>query len=143
MGTIGSIVSPVILFDGVCNLCNQSVQFVIRHDRDSKFRFSALQSDFGKAELAKHNLSTEKLLSVVLLVGDKVYDRSRAALEVARRLDGLWPLLYVFVIVPPFIRNFVYDWIANNRYRWFGRTDECMLPTPELRARFIEVPPLL
>jgi predicted DCC family thiol-disulfide oxidoreductase YuxK len=128
---------PIILFDGVCNLCNQSVQFVIRHDPNSRFRFAALQSDFGRSELTKHQLDSEKLLSIVLLIGDKVYDRSRAALEIARRLDGLMPLMYVFVIVPPFIRNFVYDWIARNRYKWFGKVDECMIPTPELRARFI------
>jgi predicted DCC family thiol-disulfide oxidoreductase YuxK len=128
---------PIILFDGVCNLCNQSVQFVIRHDPNSRFRFAALQSDFGRSELTKHQLDSDKLLSIVLLIGDKVYDRSRAALEIARRLDGLMPLMYVFVIVPPFIRNFVYDWIARNRYKWFGKIDECMIPTPELRARFI------
>jgi len=137
MGSPDPISSPTILFDGVCNLCTQSVQFVIRHDPDSKFRFAALQSDFGQAQLAKHKVNTEKLLSVILLTDNKVYDRSRAALEIARRLNGLWPLLYVFVIVPPFIRNFVYDWISANRYRWFGKTNECMIPTPDLKARFI------
>lgn len=137
MGAPGSIESPTILFDGVCNLCNQSVQFVIKHDPSSRFRFAALQSEFGQAQLAKHSFNKEELTSIVLLVGDKVYDRSRAALEIARRLNGLWPLLYLFVIVPPFIRNFFYNWISRNRYRWFGKTDECMLPTPELRARFI------
>lgn len=137
MDTPDPISNPVILFDGVCNLCNQSVQFVIRHDPRSKFRFAALQSDFGQKVLREHHIDTEKLLSVVLVIGNRqVYDRSRAALEIARRLNGLWPLFYVFVIVPPFIRNFVYDWIARNRYRWFGRTDECMIPTPELKSRF-------
>jgi predicted DCC family thiol-disulfide oxidoreductase YuxK len=137
MGTPDPINNPVILFDGVCNLCNQSVQFVIRHDPRSNFRFAALQSDFGQSVLREHHLHDEELLSVVLLTGTRVYERSRAALEIARRLNGLWPLMYVFVIVPPFIRDLVYDWIARNRYRWFGRRDECMIPTPELRARFI------
>ena len=137
MGTPGAIEPPVILFDGVCNLCNQSVQFVIRHDPASRFRFAALQSEFGQSQLDRYHFDKNQLLSVVLVINGKSYDRSSAALEIARRLDGLWPLLYVFVIVPPFIRNFVYDWISRNRYRWFGRTDECMIPTPELKARFI------
>jgi predicted DCC family thiol-disulfide oxidoreductase YuxK len=136
MGTPDPI-KPVILFDGVCNLCNQSVQFVINHDPAAKFNFAALQSPFGQSQLTKHNFDKEEFTSIILVMGDKVYDRSRAALEIAKRLSGLWPLMYAFVIVPPFIRNFVYDWISRNRYRWFGRTDECMLPTPELRARFI------
>lgn len=137
MGSPGTIESPIILFDGVCNLCNHSVQFVINHDPRSQFRFAALQSPTGQALLEKHHFNKEKLLSVVLVIEGKAYDRSRAALEIARRLSGLWPLMYAFVIVPPFIRNFVYDWISKNRYRWFGRTEECMIPTPELKARFI------
>lgn len=137
MGAPGAIDKPVILFDGVCNLCNASVQFVINHDPQSQFRFAALQSTFGQSQLDKHKFDKERLLSVVLLIGDKAYDRSRAALEIAKRLSGLWPLLYAFIIVPPFIRDFVYNWISQNRYRWFGRTDECMIPTPELKARFI------
>ncbi|MEJ0032242.1 MAG: thiol-disulfide oxidoreductase DCC family protein [Bacteroidota bacterium] len=128
--------SPIILFDGVCNLCNQSIQFVIRHDPKSKFRFAALQSDFGQKQLREHHFNSEDFVSVILLVDNRVYDRSRAALEIARRLNGLWPLFYVFVIVPPFVRNFVYDWISRNRYKWFGRKDACMIPTPELKSRF-------
>src|ERR1700748_2043340 len=119
MGTPGPINEPVILFDGVCNLCNQSVQFVINHDPKSKFRFAALQSDFGYQKLREYHKETDNLVSVVLLINNKFYERSRAALEIARRLNGAWPLLYAFVIVPPFIRNFVYDWIASNRYKWF------------------------
>jgi predicted DCC family thiol-disulfide oxidoreductase YuxK len=139
MGALNTIDSPVILFDGVCNLCNQSVQFVIKHDPSSRFRFAALQSKFGQEQLQKFNFDKDQLHSVVLISKGKAYDRSRAALEIARKLNGLWPLLYMFVIVPPFIRNFFYDWISSNRYRWFGRTDECMLPTPELKARFINI----
>jgi predicted DCC family thiol-disulfide oxidoreductase YuxK len=136
MGTPGTIDPPLILFDGVCNLCNSSVQFVIRHDHRARFRFAALQSPIGQAILGKHNFSKEKLLSVIFVVDGKAYDRSRAALEIARRLNGLWPLMYVFIIIPPFIRNFVYDWISTNRYKWFGKKDECMIPTPELKSRF-------
>lgn len=130
---------PIILFDGVCNLCNSSVQFVIRNDKRGIFRFSPLQSAFGQAHLNPN--SKEKLLSVILLVNGKTYERSRAALEIAKRLGGLWPLTYVFIIVPPFIRDFLYDWVSKNRYRWFGRTEECMIPTPELKSRFITFAP--
>jgi predicted DCC family thiol-disulfide oxidoreductase YuxK len=128
---------PVILFDGVCNLCNASVQFIINRDPKAKFRFTSLQSDAGQIILKKFNLSAEKLYSVIVVDQDNVYDRSRAALEIARRLSGLWPLLYGFILVPPFIRNFVYDWISRNRYRWFGVRQECMMPTPNMKARFI------
>lgn len=137
MGSNSSLGNPTILFDGVCNLCNSSVQFVIKHDPKGKFRFSALQSEFGQEQLKKNGVDPSQLLSVVLLVDGHWFERSRAALEIARRLSGLWPLLYVFVIVPPFIRNAVYDWIARNRYRWFGRQEACMIPTPDLKARFL------
>lgn len=128
---------PVILFDGVCNLCNASVQFIINRDPSAKFRFTSLQSQAGQTLLTKFNLSAENLYSVIVVDQDKVYDRSRAALEIARRLNGLWPMLYGFIIVPPFIRNFVYDWISRNRYRWFGVRQECMMPTPNMKSRFI------
>jgi predicted DCC family thiol-disulfide oxidoreductase YuxK len=128
---------PVILFDGVCNLCNASVQFIINRDPKAKFRFASLQSETGQSLLKKFNLSAEKLYSVMVVDQDKVYDRSRAALEIARRLSGLWPLLYGFIIVPPFIRNLVYDWISRNRYRWFGVRQACMMPSPDMKARFI------
>jgi predicted DCC family thiol-disulfide oxidoreductase YuxK len=137
MGSPGSIDHPVLLFDGVCNLCNSSVQFIINHDPQGRFRFAALQSEFGQKQLTLYNFHKEQLLSVILVINGKAYDRSRAVLEIARRLSGLWPLMYAFIIVPPFIRNFVYDWISGNRYRWFGKKDECMIPTPELTARFI------
>jgi predicted DCC family thiol-disulfide oxidoreductase YuxK len=137
MGSPGPVDHPVILFDGVCNLCNSSVQFIITHDPRGRFRFSALQSEFGQSQLTRYGLNKERLLSVVLLINNKAHDKSRAALEIARRLSGLWPLMYTFIIVPPFIRDFVYDWISKNRYKWFGRQDECMIPTPELRSRFI------
>jgi predicted DCC family thiol-disulfide oxidoreductase YuxK len=113
------------------------VQFIIGHDPKAIFRFTSLQSDSGQALLRKFNLPADQLYSVMLITHNQAYDRSRAALEIARRLSGLWPLMYTFIIVPPFIRNFIYDWISKNRYRWFGVRQECMMPTPEMKARFL------
>src|SRR5947207_1967890 len=121
--------NPIILFDGICNLCNSSVQFIIQNDPKSTFKFASLQSDAGKAILSQFSLSSDQLYSVLVIRKGHLYDRSRAALEIARQLKGLWPLLYAFIIVPPFIRNFIYDWISRNRYRWFGVRNECMMPT--------------
>ena len=96
-----------------------------------------MQSDAGRAMLSKYALPEGQLYSVMFIYNNTVYDKSRAALEIARRLNGLWPSMYVFIVVPPFIRDFVYDWISRNRYRWFGVRNECMLPTPEMKERFI------
>lgn len=138
MGTVDKIVpKQTILFDGVCNLCNSSVQFVIHRDPHRSFQFAALQSTSGKGLLQEHHLPEGNLYSVILIREGTVYQRSSAALQIARGLTGLWPLLYVFIIVPPLIRNAVYDWIASNRYRWFGEKNECMIPTPELKSRFL------
>ncbi len=132
----------VILFDGVCNLCNSSVNFVIDRDKAGRFKFSALQSREAAPYLGTcggHDLTSDGLLGSILLIeGDRCYNKSTAALRIARRLDGLWPLLYGFIIVPRFIRDAVYNWIAQNRYKWFGRLDACRLPTPELRQRFLD-----
>ena len=127
----------VILFDGVCNLCNSSIQFIIRHDKKARFKFASLQSDAGKNTLQRFNQSNKNLYSVLLIRGDQCFDRSRAALEIANKLDGLWPMLYLFILVPPFIRDFIYDWISRNRYKWFGVRNECMIPTPGLKSRFL------
>lgn len=129
--------SPIILFDGVCNLCNASVQFIIERDPTAVFRFSALQSDFGQSILAKNAVNTEGGDSVILVEGGKIYDRSTAALRIARRLSGGIKFLYVFIIIPRPIRDFVYKLIAKNRYRWFGKQDACWMPTKELKARFL------
>lgn len=137
MGTDHSLTHPVILFDGVCNLCNASVLFVIDRDPKAKFRFASLQSEYGQSQLTKFGLPTSELNSVMLIDKGELYQKSNAALEIARNLRGLWPLLYAFKIIPPFIRNAVYDWIARNRYRWYGKKDECMIPTLELKARFV------
>lgn len=126
----------VIFFDGVCNLCNGAVQFVIERDRKNYFKFAALQSDFAINKLSNYSLQVKQGDSFVLLENGKVYEQSTAALRVAKRLNGLWLLLYVFIIIPPFIRNWVYKFIARNRYKWFGRQETCWVPTPELRSRF-------
>jgi predicted DCC family thiol-disulfide oxidoreductase YuxK len=127
----------IVLFDGVCNLCNSSVQFVLKRDAADYFRFAALQSDTGQQLLQQSGLPTQHFSTFVFIKKGKYYTQSTAALKVAKRLNGLWPLLYAFIVVPPFIRNFFYRLIANNRYRWFGRQESCMIPTPELKAKFI------
>jgi len=128
---------PIILFDGVCNLCNGVVQFVIKHDAKKIFLFASLQSETGQAILKKHNLSTENFTSFILADGNKLYIKSSAALNIAKKLGGIFSLFYAFIIVPPFIRNAVYSWVANNRYKWFGKQESCWLPTPELQSRFL------
>lgn len=128
---------PILLFDGVCNLCNGFVQWVIRHDLNGKFRFAALQSDIGQTLLTQHHLDTSQLSTVVLIVDGRTYTHSDVALEIARILGGWWSFASIFKIIPPFIRNAIYNWIAKNRYRWFGEKDACMIPTPELRSRFL------
>lgn len=128
---------PVILFDGICNLCNNAVQFVLKHDKKKLFRFASLQSDFGKSILIKYGLPTDNFNSFVLILNGKAYTKSTAALSVAKMLSGPMKLLYGFIIVPAFIRNGVYNVIANNRYKWFGKKESCMLPSPDVAARFL------
>lgn len=127
---------PIVFFDGECNLCNGGVQFLIRHDREKKFLFGTLQSDRGKAILRQ--FSTAPPDSFILSYRGKSYIRSGAALRIFRELGGFWSLLYVFMIVPRFLRDGIYDCVARNRYRWFGKRSECMIPTPELKARFLD-----
>ncbi len=138
MGVTAAINNPVILFDGVCNLCSGSVQFVIKHDPNRRFRYASLQSEFGQRVLRQYGLPPDQLNSFILLENDRIYTKSTGALRVARQLNGLWPLLYACIIVPPFIRNAVYSYIANNRYRWFGKKEACWLPSPELKSLFID-----
>lgn len=128
----------VVLFDGVCNLCNNSVQFIIKRDKKRLFRFASLQGKAGQELLEKHHLPTDDFNSFVLIEGEKPYTRSAAALKIARHLGGGWRLLYSLMIIPRFIRDAVYNLIAKNRYKWFGKKDECMIPTPELRERFLD-----
>ena len=127
----------IILFDGVCNLCNGAVQYVIKRDKREVFKFASLQSDAAKALLSKSGLPEDHLESCVYISDDKVYTKSDAALRVAGKLSFPTKLLSGFIIVPRFIRDFFYDLIARNRYKMFGKKDECMLPTPELKGRFL------
>ena len=127
----------ILLFDGVCNLCNSSINFVIKHDNKDVFRFTALQEGPGKSYLAKYNIDPKNTDSIVLIENGKAYVKSSAALRAVKYLGGAWPLLYVFIIVPAFIRDVVYDYIAINRYKWYGKKDSCMIPTPELKAKFL------
>jgi predicted DCC family thiol-disulfide oxidoreductase YuxK len=127
----------IILFDGVCNLCNSAVQFAIKRDISGSFLFASLQSEEGLKILAEFHLPADEMNSFLLVENGKIYDRSTAALRVARKLKGLWKFLYGFIIVPKFIRDAIYNLVSKNRYRWFGKKDECMVPTPELKARFL------
>lgn len=144
MGTsdeIAGIPDNLILFDGVCNLCNASVNFVIDRDRKAKFSFASLQSEVGETLLRLNGGNHRELESVMLWKGGMLYKKSRAALEIARQLDGLWPALYFFRLFPSFLRDIVYDLVAANRYRWFGKKNECRLPEPGVRQRFVETLP--
>lgn len=127
----------IILFDGVCNLCNGFVQFIIKRDRKVIFKFAALQSDFGQAFLKSQNLNPLELKSIILIDHEQVYTQSTAALKIAKHLDGAWKLGFVFIIIPPFVRNGFYKIVAKYRYKWFGQKDQCMVPTAELKARFL------
>jgi predicted DCC family thiol-disulfide oxidoreductase YuxK len=128
----------IILFDGLCNLCSGSVQFIINRDSKKYFRFASLQSSFGNYKLHKFGLSANELYSIILIKDGRYLQKSNAALEIARNLDGVWPAFYIFKIVPRFLRDWVYDGIAKNRYSWFGKKDSCMIPTPELKSRFLD-----
>lgn len=130
---------PVVLFDGVCNLCNSSVQFIIDRDPKGTLRFASLQSEAAAKLLRQHDLTPpEGDPDSILLVEDgAVYSHSSAALRIARRLSGVWSVLYVFMLVPRPLRDLVYRFIARNRYRWFGKSEMCRVPTPELRERFL------
>lgn len=130
--------NKIILFDGVCNLCSSSVQFIIERDKEDQFQFASLQSDFAQKILLKNKLNTSTFDSIVLVENDKIYQKSGAALRIAKELEFPWNLLYVFMIVPYPIRDFVYGIIAKNRYKWFGKKESCWLPTPELRSKFLD-----
>ena len=126
----------IILFDGVCNLCNSSVQFVIQHDEKDIFRFVALESEVGKAIVQHIGIDITKTDSIILYEpGNAYYYKSTAALKIAKSLGGFWPIVCVFTIVPILIRDFVYDYIAKNRYKWYGKKESCMIPTLELKSK--------
>ena len=128
----------IVLFDGVCNLCNGAVNFIIDRDPRNRIRFASLQSDVGTELLQKHKIDPNDTDSIVLIEDGKASVRSTAALRIVRHLKGLWPALFVIVIVPRPLRDFVYRGIAKRRYKWFGRREACRIPTPEERYQFLE-----
>jgi predicted DCC family thiol-disulfide oxidoreductase YuxK len=131
-------IKPILLFDGVCTMCNSLVSFVIRRDPKRIFQFASLQSDTGQRLLQQAGLPTSQLNTFVLIEGNRYYTKSTAALHLFRRLGRLWTFLYLFIIVPRPLRDMVYHWIAKNRYKWFGKKEQCMLPTPDIKERFLD-----
>ncbi|WP_323191674.1 thiol-disulfide oxidoreductase DCC family protein [Halostella sp. PRR32] len=129
---------PVVLFDGVCDLCSGFVQFIVPRDPEATFRFAPLQSDVGKALLAEHDLPTDELESVVLIEGDDCYVKTDAVLRIATHLGGMYALLRPARIVPRSLRDRIYDFVAANRYRWFGEKDRCEIPDGDVRGRLLE-----
>jgi len=127
----------IILFDGLCTLCNRTVQFVIKRDPKVRFRFASLQSEVGKELLQRYDQPMD-LQTIILLEGGQAYHRSSAALRISRRLRGAWPLLYAFILLPPPLRDTMYNLVARNRYKWFGKQEQCMIPTPNDAKRFLE-----
>ena len=128
---------PIILFDGICNLCNSAVSFVIKRDKKSLIQFASLQTEPGKKLLEQFNLPTLSINSLILIEKGVMYTQSAAVLKICKHLNGLWPLFYCLIILPKFIRNGIYQWIATNRYQWFGKQEKCMVPRPELSDRFL------
>jgi predicted DCC family thiol-disulfide oxidoreductase YuxK len=128
--------NAIVLFDGVCNFCNSSINFIIKRDRKGYFKFAPLQSEIAQKLVGDKTKSMPE--SVILIESGHTYDRSSAALRIAKKLDGFWPVLYIFTIVPKPIRDAIYNLIGRNRYKWFGKTEACMIPTPEVRSRFLD-----
>ena len=128
----------IILFDGVCNLCDSTVQFLIKKDTKDVFRFAAIQSEIGQEIIKKIGIDTSKTDSIILYEpGKAYYFKAEAAIRIASELGGVYPLMKGFLVLPALINNSVYDYIAGNRYKWYGKKDNCMIPTPELKSKFL------
>ncbi|CAM3936886.1 thiol-disulfide oxidoreductase DCC family protein [Flavobacterium antarcticum] len=128
----------IILFDGVCNLCDNAVQYVIKHDKKDVFRFVPLQSDLGKEILSYLKVDTSKMDSIILYEpGIAYFYKSDAALEIVKDLNGFLKWSIIFKIIPSSLRNPIYDYVARNRYKWYGKKDACLIPTPELKEKFL------
>jgi predicted DCC family thiol-disulfide oxidoreductase YuxK len=119
----------IILFDGFCNLCSWAVQFVVKRDKKKKFQFASLQSEYGIKILIENNLPPSDFNSLVLVENGKIYTQSTGALKIAQSLSGIWPIFYAAIILPEFIRDGIYNWVAKNRYKWFGRKETCFVST--------------
>jgi len=128
---------PIIIFDGVCNLCEYSVKFIVKHDRQARFKFVSAQSERGKVLQRLYGVDTLQDGTVILLKNGQVYVKSDAAVEIAKDLDGLWRFLHVFKFIPKPVRDFIYSIISKNRYRWFGNKNECLLPDNNIKERFL------
>lgn len=128
---------PIIFFDGVCNLCTGSVQFIIKRDRKDLFRFAALQSEQAMPYLSSFDGPLKNLDTILLLENGKIYQRSTAVLRIVRQLGGAWPLLYGLIIIPVSIRDWLYGQVAKRRYQFWGKQESCMVPTAELKAKFL------
>ena len=129
----------IVLFDGVCNLCDSAVQFIIKHDKKDNFRFASLQSETGKKLVEERGLDPEEIDSIILIVpGVAYYRKSTAALEISRDLSGGYSLLKNFLVIPSNLRDGIYDYVAKNRYKWYGKKEHCMIPTPDLKSKFLD-----
>lgn len=128
----------IILFDGVCNLCDNTVQFIIKKDKKDLFRFVAIQSDLGQDIINYIGVDTSKTDSILLYEpGEAYYYKAEAAIKIAKALGGIYSLMGMFSVLPKSLSNAVYDYVARNRYKWYGRKEECMIPTPEMKAKFL------
>ncbi len=136
--SVPEVRNPVILFDGVCNLCSGLVQFIINRDPSGIFRFAPLQSETGKKLVSRFDLSYDKLDSIILIENNNYYLKSTAALKIVQSLGALWPLFCVFMLAPRPIRDYFYDIVARNRYEWYGKRVECMIPGADIKSRFLE-----
>jgi len=129
--------NKILLFDGVCNLCSGSVFFIIKRERNKLIRYAAVKSTQGKLLLKKYGIKDDYLGSLIFIDDGKAYFKSTGALRLCKYLKSLWPLLYALIVVPSFLRNSVYDFVAKNRYQWFGRKESCMFPIVELKSLFL------
>lgn len=129
--------NPILLFDGVCNFCDSTVQLILKYDEAEQFQFAALQSDAGQELLKEYQLPLENFDSLVVIEENRYYLKSSAALKIAKYLSGFWKLFYVFILIPRPLRDFLYGIIAKNRYKWFGRKESCRIPAPKERKRFL------
>lgn len=126
----------IIFFDGVCKLCNSSVNFILKRDKHNIFKYSHLQSKYCHNQLIDYGISIS-MNTILFLEDGRLYEKSTAALRIVRKLGGIWPIFYVFIIIPKFIRDSIYNLIARYRYKWFGKTENCRVPSPEIKDRFI------
>lgn len=128
----------IILFDGICNLCNSAVQFIIKRDKNNHFLFASLQSDVAQELLLHFKLKNSDFDSIILIDNGKLFTKSTASLQISKKLDGLWKYLYILIIIPEFIRDFFYTLLSQNRYKWFGKKDSCMIPNRRIKNRFLD-----